>query len=908
VAARASLAPEGAEPRGARPLNADADRARVDALFAAALDLPAAERTAFLAEACAAEAGLRAEVEELLRLAAAPGHGPGAAALLAGGPRWRAHTIDLETDVATSVGVRVGPWRLDRELGRGGMGTVYLAARVDGGFEQRAALKLLQAGLDTADVIRRFERERQILARLEHPNVARLLDGGCAPDGRPYFAMEYVEGRPIDRYCDEKRLSVEDRLGLVVAVGRAVQYAHQHLVVHRDLKPSNVMVSDQGEVKLLDFGIAKVLEAEGQEGEPLTRKIDRILTPEYASPEQVLGHPVSVASDVYQLGLLLYELLTGEAAQRVAEPTPDSLERVVCEGHPTRPSAVVTTSVTGREAAAARRTTPSGLARMLRGDLDNIVLRALRKEPARRYASAEQLVDDIERFRRRLPVRARPDTLGYRARKLMRRHPLAVGAAITLALVSVGYTATITYHSHQLARERDRARLEALKAERVRDFLVGLFEAADPYRTKGEMVTAAELLQAGARRAHEELGHEPEVQAAMLEVVGTVLRERASYDSAEPLLAEALRLERQLHSGDHADLAGALHGYAAVLIEKGQLARGEELAREGLSIQRRLFPAVSEEVATSLASVADVVLRQGRYAEAESLYREALGIRLGVAGSQEAELAGLWNNLGVALDRQAKHAEAEATHRRALAVRRRLYEVDHPAVSESLNSLAVTLRRQGKLEEPERLYREALDIRLRVFGLEHPQVANVLNNLAEVQRRMGKFAEAEANHREALRIRRAVFGPRHSNLALSLHNVGCTLRDAGRTREAESLLREALALFRETLPAGHAHIAASAMALGRILVAAGRADQGEPLLVEALAIRSGPPGGTSMAAEEGRLALGLCRAAQGRTAEARQLLAAGVEKLGGAMDADPTLLAEARAALARLPSREARSR
>jgi eukaryotic-like serine/threonine-protein kinase len=878
---------------------ADPSRARVDAVFAEALDLTGPQQAAYLDTACAAEPGLRAAVEELLRLAArADGVlSPGA---LAGGPLWQALAVALETE-SPEAPTRIGPWRVERELGRGGMGTVYLAHRADGEFEQTAALKLLRAGVDSEEVLLRFEQERQILARLEHPNVARLLDGGRTPEGRPYFAMEYVQGRAIDVYCDAERLSVEERLELFAKVARAVQYAHRNLVVHRDLKPSNIVVTAEGGVKLLDFGIAKLLAREGTVGPPMTRTMARVLTPEYASPEQVLGQPVTTTSDVYQLGLLLYELLSGRRAQRIEDAAPRSLQQAVCEDQPTRPSTQAGPRPAAMEVAAARRTTPRALARKLRGDLDNVVLMALRKEPERRYASVEQLVEDLERYRRGLPVRARPDTLGYRTRKFLRRHPWGVAAAAAFGCLLVGYVATVTHQARELARERDLVGLEARKAERVRDFLLGLFEAADPYRTKGVQVTAGELVEAGARKVHGQLGEEPEVRAELLGVLGTVLWGRAAYERAETLLAEAVTLERATHTGDHPHVARALQSHSAVLIERGEVARAEQLAREALEMRRRLHPAAHPDVVDSLAGLAMSMAMQGRSAEAEAGFREALAIRRQISGPEDPEAATLLNNIGVQLGKQARHEESEATHREALAVRRRLHPAEHPAIAESLNNLAATLRRTGHLEEAEGLYREALAVRRTVFGSEHPNVANTLNNLGELARRLGRLGEAEASHREALAIRRKALGPTHSNVAMSLHHLAATLRDRGDTRQAEPLFREALGMSRATLPAGHAQVASAALSLGRLLVSAGRLEEADRLVSEALAVRLANDGERSAAVAEARLASGLCRAAQGRRTEARALLLVGLQHLRESGDADRGLVAEAEAALAGLP-------
>ena len=867
------------------------DRARLDALFAEALDVPAPERDALLDRACAGEAALRADVEELLRLAALPDTGIGPAGLVEG-PLLQA----LASEMEVPEGACIGPWRLVRELGRGGMGTVHLAERADGAFGLTAALKLVRSGAESDEAVVRFERERQILARLHHPNVARLLDGGRTEDGRPYLVMEYVEGRPLDAYCDERRLDVDGRLELFLKIGRAVQHAHASLVVHRDLKPSNIVVRGDGEVKLLDFGIAKLLAPDGEPGETVTRTMARVLTPEYASPEQVRGEPITTASDVYQLGLLLYELLTGQRAHRIDDASPTALHEAVCERQPLRPSALVTTAALAPAAAAARRTSPAALHRRLRGDLDNIVLMALRKEPERRYASVEQMLEDIERYRGGLPVRARRDTLAYRAHKFVSRHALGVAAAAAFALLLLGYAGTVTYQARQLARERDRAQTEARKAGRVRDFLVGLFRAADPNNTKGEQVTAAELVDAGTRVARSELASEPDVQSEMLGVLGSVLHQRAAYERAEPLLAEALAIQRRIHQGDHPDLVRALVRHAEILSERGDYARAEQTGREALEMSRRLFGARSAEAVDSLDTLSTALLLQGRYAESEAVVREALEIDLALPGPHD-RLGDIQNGLGVVLAKQRKHEAAEAAYRAALAEYRKRLPPGHPDFAFILNNLAVTLANQERLAEAEPLHREALQTRRRIFGDEHPLVANSLHNLGGLQRRMGKLPESIASHREALAIRRKAYGPRHSNVALSLHGLGSALRDAGQPAEAEALYRQALPLFRETRHWGHS---ACALDLGLLLVQARRPGPAEAVLQEALDLRIAKDGPQSPAADEARLGLGLCRAAQGRRDEARDLIGPALANLRRAEGSETRLLAEGEAVLAQL--------
>jgi serine/threonine-protein kinase len=506
----------------------------IDAVLEGLLRRPPAMRAAALDEACGADTAMRAELARLLREAddTDPLLTPGGAL---DGPFGADLLTRLAVDEGVSAGGEIGPFRLVHELGRGGMGVVYLAERVDGAFTQQVALKVLKRGLDTDDVLARFRQERQILATLTHPNIARLLEGGMTEDERPYFAMELVHGEPIDQYCAREQLAIRARVDLCIAVARAVQHAHRHLVIHRDLKPSNVLITPDGEIKLLDFGIAKLIAPDTDAVDvPQTRTIARMMTPEYASPEQVRGAAITTVSDVYQLGLMMYELLTGTRAQSLDGLGAAEADRVVCDTQPRRPSAVVTD---GR------------VRRQLSGELDTIVLTAIQKEPERRYSSVEALVADLVDYRQGRPIHARAPSLSYRARKFVGRHQAASAATLAGLLLLGGI---IAFYSARLATERDIARREAATATRVAEFVTTLFSQADPIRSQNASLSARELLRRGAERIDVELASEPDVQARMLNVIGGVYQSIGLY-------AEARRDTGFLHeSKDQGAAMGAL--------------------------------------------------------------------------------------------------------------------------------------------------------------------------------------------------------------------------------------------------------------------------------------------------------------------------------------------------------------
>ncbi len=479
-------------------------------LYEQMLKCPPAQRAAFLDGACASDPALRREVESMVATHEADPDFLERPASLLLGPLQTIQTSGELPDEKTYL----GPYRLVRPLGRGGMGEVFLAVRELATVRQTVALKVLRPGLEQSDLVRRFAAEQQILAQLAHPGIARLLDAGHTADGRPYLAMEYVDGEPITAYCDRHQLTVEQRLRLFVQVCEAVQFAHQHLVIHRDLKPSNILVAlpasarpEEGQVKLLDFGIAKMLDPDPRDTSVLlTRTGQRLLTPAYASPEQLDGAPIATTSDVYSLGVLLYELLAGQRPYALEGKTESEVARLLAEAAPMLPSMVVAQTTANRETAPAagpvdvgraRRSSPERLQRRLRGDLDTMVMMALRKEPERRYRSAEALAEDIERHLGGLPVRARADTLGYRARKFVRRNRWTVAAATAFVILLAGFAGAMALQQAETARQRDRAERELAKSESVTGFLTALFEANRPSEARGDTITARELLDRG---------------------------------------------------------------------------------------------------------------------------------------------------------------------------------------------------------------------------------------------------------------------------------------------------------------------------------------------------------------------------------------------------------------------------
>ena len=648
---------------------------------------------------------------------------------------------------------RVDGYRLLRRLGRGGMGEVFLAERAASDFHQQVAIKLVKRGMDTEEVVRRFRAERRILAGLEHPNVARLIDGGTTRDGLPYLVMEYVEGVPLDRYCREHKLSTRQRLELFLEICDAVQTAHRHLVVHRDLKPGNVLVSSQGRPKLLDFGIAKLLQSDSDGAATVTQAAGRMLTPVYASPEQVLGQPVTTASDIYSLGILLFETLTARLPfQRSARlPSAEELSR-----EPPLPSVAVTSDEPASNGFKLHRS-PAKLRGELAGDVDAIVCKALAFDPSQRYATVEQLSTDVRHHLGGRPVEARAPSWGYRALKLVRRRrkELMAGAGIFAAALAMAISLIVLMiERRDAAEQRRRFQLEAENNDRLRQFTIETLHAVDPQVNDGKVLGPEEILNLSVENATELFGDFPATEAAIV------------------------------------------HGIASVFFGRGDRRRALELFEETLRLRRQAFDEPNWQVAEALNDVGFVRHSQGDYHGAERFYREVLDRpHFGPDGDPVMESL-LMDNLAKSLRAQGKMAEAEAFQRQALAIRRRLYSGrGHRDVARSLHNLAILLRQTGHYDEAERHYREALAMHHRI-GTSDYEIAATLANLGKLFCEQGRFEEGDKNLRESLARRRRIYGDMdHPQIAYSLREIGVCHQLRGELGKAEELYLSANDIF-----------------------------------------------------------------------------------------------------------------
>lgn len=787
---------------------------RIEKLFRAAADRPAADRDAYLLQHCAGDEDLRREVISLLALDTSEDfiRKPIASAALSFSAKPKENL----------TGERIGPYRIIRLIGRGGMGDVYEAERDDAQFQRQVAIKFIKHGTATEFVRDRFSRERRILAKLDHPHIARLFDGGATAEGSPYIVMEYVAGEPITTYCRNRQLSVAEKLRIFRQVCSAVQHAHQNLVIHRDLKPSNILITENGAPKLLDFGIAKLLTAEGDAEDSRTQTGQRLMTPEYASPEQARGQAVATTTDVYSLGVVLYELLTERRPHEFKTCSPFEIERAIWETNIEEPSQAVV-----RESQAHAR-----LARRLSGDLDNIVLMAMRKEPERRYQSVEQFSEDLRRHLAGLPVTARKDTFGYRMSKFARRNKTGV-AVMALLLV---LTVSMAVQTFRIAKERDRANQEAATAQAVTGSLAAMFEFADPGKTRGNVITARELLDQGAEKLVRDLKDQPAVQAKLMDTVGRLYQSIGMYDRAQTLLEDGLKLRRQTLGQEHADVATSLHHLAGVLNLNGDYARSESLYREALAMRRKLMSAMHRDVAQSLDELGSLLVDRGNFNEAEILLREGLAMRRKVFGEEDSEVAESLTSLGRLMSDSGKFGEAEALYRRALEMRRRLFGPDHPIIALSLNNLAAMRQEQADYKGAASMFREALAIRRKLLGEEHPDVVVSMANLASALQDTGELDESEQLYRQVLAARRKTLGPDHPRLAVTLNNLATLLRDKGIYKEADALFRLSLALRRKHLGETHPEVAGSYFNLGALLLLQGEYAESERMQRRAIEV------------------------------------------------------------------------
>ena len=824
---------------------------RVQALFHEVVDLPDDERRAFVLCSCGDDTELAAEVLAMLEEDAR-----GSSLLDRGVSGVARDMLDSPVRPISST-ESFGPYRISSVLGEGGMGVVYLAERSDLG--SRAAIKILRDAWLSPARRERFAAEQRTLAQLNHPSIARLYDADTLSDGTPWFVMEYVEGTPLTAHCDSRGASVRERLRLFRDVGEAVQHAHRHAIIHRDLKPSNILVTDDGAVKLLDFGIAKQLES--LDAADQTRTMLRAMTPAYAAPEQVRAGRLGIHTDVYSLGVVLYELIAGQLPFDLVGKTASEVERIIVEQEPERPSAV------------ARRVPalPVGSSRLdwasraEWADLDVLCLTTMHKDPQRRYGSVEALIRDVDHFLAGEPLDARPDSLPYRAGKFARRNWRSLTIAAVVVVAIVGLTA---FYTLRLTSARNAALAEAARTQRIQQFMMNLFQGNDSEGVgPADSLRVVTLIDQGARQARS-FDREPAVQAELFETLGNIYRALGRLAPAESLLEASLERRRALFGPEHEAVASSLVALGELRHVKAEYDTAEALARRAMSIATKTLPPTNPLVARATTALGQALYDRGAYAEAEPVLREAvelysqgdtmsswlaramtdlantyfylgkydvsdslnrrvLEMNRQLFGVRHALVADVLINLGAIRFEWAKYPEAERHYRDALEINRAWYGDNHPETASTLTQLGRSLVSQKRLAEAEAVLRQALAINERVHGPVHPRVASSLNELARVAQNQGKLDEAEAGYRRMTDIYRTVHNDKHYVISIALSNLAGVFQARHDYAQAEQLFREAVGRYDGLLSPDHQLVGIARARLGRAIRLQGRFTEAE---------------------------------------------------------------------------------
>ena len=867
-------------------------------IFEHAVGMAPSERAAFIATECADDTALRGEVEALLR---AHDSAAGFLASPTAQPQSAADAATIASPIREGPGTRIGPYKLLQLIGEGGFGSVFMAQQ-EKPVLRKVALKIIKLGMDTHQVVARFEQERQALAMMDHPNIAKVLDAGATDTGRPFFVMELVKGDPIADYADKHNMSVDERLALFTQICNAVQHAHTKGIIHRDLKPSNVLVSLQDgkpHAKVIDFGIAKATAAKLTEKTLFTEHRQLIGTPEYMSPEQAEGSPdIDTRTDVYSLGVLLYELLTGTtpfSSKELRSAAYAEIQRIIREVDPPKPSTRLSANTdTIASVAAHRQTEPKRLGTIIRGELDWIVMKALEKNRQRRYETPSELAADLARYLSGEAVVAAPPSNAYRVSKFVRRNRGVVlaASAVTAALL-LGLAGT-TWQARVAAQERDAAiasesaeaaqrelaeaaRAEALEqqsraeasaaesqlqksiAEGVVKFQSDMLAAVDPFSLPkdpqtGEplkdRVTVLQALEAALKAIDDgSLKDKPLVEAGVRSTIGNTLIALGRYQEALPVLQKALALRRAIAPEGSLEISQSLDSLASLHQYLAKHADAVSLYREALAMRQRFAPEGDPLIGTAMGNLGQSLWALGDFAEAETLLRGALSIERATPSKSPADRARTHDNLAKTLTELNKLDEAEQHMRAALDLRIAAFPAGHPEIALGQNNLATVLIKADRHAEAEQLLRTSLESRRSAFPANHPEISVTVRQLATALRRQGKLTEAEPLYREALAIDRATLPPGHASIAASLNSLGLLMRDMNKDDQAEPLYREALAIRRAALPAGHPDLATSLNNLAALLREQNKLDEAEPLYRESLEIRrqSHPAGHPSIA-------------------------------------------------------------
>ena len=815
---------------------------QVKDLLHQALPLGREQRARFLHDACSSDNSLRAEVESLLLADEGIRSSFMQSPLLADLPAGDPNRFDASGTLEAGQ-IFAQRFQLVRRLGEGGMGQVWLAEQTSP-VRRQVALKLIKAGMYDEAVVQRFQAERQSLAIMDHPAIAKVFDAGTTLQGQPYFVMEYVSGLPITDYCDQKKLKISDRLELFIQVCEGVQHAHQKAIIHRDLKPANILLQEidgKPVPRIIDFGLAKATTPR-RAGETVFTQLGHFMgTPGYMSPEQADPEvqDIDTRTDVYSLGVVLYVLLTGlqpfETKQRQKQPL-DELLRKLREEEPPRPSTKVGADRdTSAETAEARGTEPRQLVSLLRGDLDWIAMKALEKDRGRRYGAPSELAADIRRYLDHEPIVARPADAGYRLRKYARRHRVAVVVAAAVIVLLAAFSVLQRLQLRRITRERDRATRERDRATRITDFMTGMFKVSDPSEARGNKVTAREILDKASNDMGTGLAKDPEVQAQMMQVMASTYLNLGLNARAHELAQHAFDVRLRLLGPDAPKTFESMTQLGRVLDHEGHEPEAEKLSRQALAGQRRVLGPDDPLTIETMSSLAWIVQAQGRFDEAEKVTREVIDSGTRKLGPENPLVLGAMSSLSGDLWNQGRYAEAEQEFRLLLDVDRRVLGPDHPGTLNVMGNLAMTLQSEGRLSEAEQRYREVLAIKQRVLGAEHPQLTGDMFNLASLLSDEGHHAEAEKLYRETLTIQLRTWGPEHPRTLLTKSGLADELFKEGHVHEAEQLNRETLAAMIRVIGPEHPSTLVCQSNLAQDLIGEGRYAEAEKNAREALA-------------------------------------------------------------------------
>lgn len=725
------------------------------------------------------------------------------------------------------IGKSIGSFNIIKEAGSGGMGIVYIGQRDDKEFEQKVAIKILRNGLTTEYLVKRFQKERQTLANLQHPNIAKLFDGGTTDDDLPYLIMEFIDGIPITDYCDEHNLNIKQRLKLFQAVCDAVQYAHQNLVVHRDIKPGNILVNKEGRPKLLDFGVAKLIDEESD----LTKTRMWHLTPEYASPEQIKGENISTRSDIYSLGVLLYQLLSGYQPYLIKTSSPFAISKIITEEKIIKPSEIHLNNegligFKGNERS-------EKVSQQLKGDLDNIVLKAMHKDQTKRYISVQGFNNDIIRYLKGLPVAARKDTIVYRFSKFVKRHKVGAALFILFNIIIYSSIAAIIYQGNIAAEERDKAKIENKKFEKVNSFLQEMLSSVDPSEI-GRDVKVYDILEKAANDVDTELSDQPEIEASIRSTLGNTYVNLGEYDKGKPFLDKALTINENIFGKESEQVAQSLHDIGLYYDWVGEYKAADSLYSESIKIFRKVLKEPTKRYADALNDYGITTMNFGHYEKAEKLYNEAIDIALSLYGEKNRNTAVFMNNLALnSLDSGGLN-EAEMYFKKSSSIIIELLGENRPEVGSIYNNLAYLYVTKNELKLAEEYLHKSYQLKVNLKGKDHSDVGLALNNLGVINIRMGNYVEAEKYLSDAVRQYRKTFVAEHPLVALSQYWLGKVFLETNRLDKAESLLRKSLNTRNKKLLKENKDIWRSKTELGICLFKNGKYKESETMLLPTL--------------------------------------------------------------------------